>query len=98
VIIRFAPEADQDLKDAVHWYKEEGNEELVSRFTEKIDETIGRMVKFPQFNTEVKPGIYRALVNKFPYSIYYSVIDETLEIYAVAHQHRMPFYWINEDG
>ena len=97
MIIKFTEEAGKDLDDAVKWYEIECRG-LGVRFASVIDETLSRIIRYPQFNTEVKAGIYRALVNKFPYSIFYSIEDGFIQIDAVAHHHRLPFYWDDADS
>jgi mRNA-degrading endonuclease RelE of RelBE toxin-antitoxin system len=92
VKIQFHPAADRELKDAVEWY-EELERGLGIRFAKLVDDTILRLVKYPKFNTEIDPGIYRALVKKFPYGIIYEVDDGLISIYAIAHLHRFPEYW-----
>ncbi len=95
--IEFAPEAAQELDEAVKWYENE-KEGLGYRFAHVVDETILRCVRYPAFNTEVKPGIYRALVKRFPYGIFYGIDGTVLTIYAVSHLHREPFYWSPRTG
>jgi hypothetical protein len=58
-----------------------------------VDEVILRTAQYPLNNTKVKPQIYRALVKRFPYAIYYTLETNGILIYAIAHLHRKPFYW-----
>ncbi len=95
--IQFAPEASKDLDDAVAWYNAE-KEDLGYRFAHVVDETILRAARYPYFNTEVDPGVHRALVKRFPYAVFYSVTDDVLMVYAVGHMHRMPFFWGSRIG
>ncbi len=90
--IRFAPESQVDLDDAVQWYEHE-QRGLGRRFAQVVDETVLRIARFPRFNTEVKPRIYRALVRRFPYGVFYGIEENVVMIYAIAHLHRKPFHW-----
>ena len=93
--ILFAVEASKELDDAVNWYNEE-KDGLGYDFVKIVDETILRIARYPYFNTEIRSGVYRALVKRFPFGVYYSVDDnsDTLYIYAIAHLHRKPMYWV----
>ena len=86
------PEAAKELDEAVYWYENE-KAGLGYRFASVVDETVLRCVRYPKFNTEVRLGIYRALVKRFPYGIFYGVDGDILTIYAIGHLHREPFYW-----
>ena len=90
--IRFVPEAVKDLDDAFEWYESE-QKGLGKRFVLIINESILRIARYPLFNTKVKPNIYRSLVKRFPYAIYYTPDADGILIYAIAHLHRKSFYW-----
>ena len=91
--IRFTPESALELDEAVKWYENELTG-LGKRFVVIFDETLLRAVRYPYFNSEIHPGFYRALMKKFPYGIIYSIENGDLIVYAVAHLHRAPFYWL----
>jgi plasmid stabilization system protein ParE len=97
VNIRFVPEAAKDLDDAVEWYEAE-RKGLGKRFARIVDESILRIARYPIFASEVKPNIYRSLVKRFPYSIYYALDSDGILIYAIAHLHRKPLYWSSRIG
>jgi hypothetical protein len=63
VKIRFVPEAAKDLGDAFEWYESE-RKGLGKRFVLMVEESILRIARYPLFNTEVKPDIYRSLVKR----------------------------------
>ena len=90
--IEFAPEAAKELDEAVKWYENE-KAGLGFRFAHVVDETILRCVRYPLFNSEVKPGIFRALEKRFPYGVFYGFEGSSLTVFAIAHLHREPFYW-----
>jgi hypothetical protein len=84
--------AKAEIEDGVKWYEEQVNG-LGRRFAFEIHEAVKRILAFPNANIKVTGPIRRALMKKFPYSIVYATIDDYLEIVAVAHSHRKPFYW-----
>jgi plasmid stabilization system protein ParE len=38
-------------------------------------------------------NVRRALVNRFPFSIYFEIEEELITIFAILHQSRNPDYW-----
>ena len=86
------PQAEIDVADAVAWYEDQriglGNE-----FLDELDLVMERVVyspfQFPQIRNEVR----RALLRRFPYSVYFRVSDEAVMLIAVLHQHRDPRNW-----
>ena len=95
--IRFVPEAAKDLGDAFEWYESE-RKGLGKRFVLIVDEAVLRIARYPLFNTEVKPDIYRSLVKRFPYAIYYTLDADGILVYAIAHLHRKSVYWSSRIG
>jgi hypothetical protein len=60
---------------------------------------VKRATKAIQQNPESSPRIFKAvhrkLLRRFPYSIMYSIIDNSIYILAIANHKRRPFYWQN---
>ena len=67
-------------------------------FATTIDESVLRIARYPYFGTEVKTGVYRSLVKRYPYAAYYAIQDDEIMIYAIAHLHRKTFYWSSRIG
>lgn len=84
--------ARQEIEEAKSWYDRQ-QDGLGLRFVQTIEATILRMVRFPRANSEIAPGIRRALVADFPYMVIYACDEKQLSVIAVAHQHRRPGYW-----
>lgn len=52
-------------------------------------------LRFPVLlDPELDPPVRRALVPGFPYALVFVVTDDAIDVLAVAHQHRMPGYWL----
>ena len=95
---RLDPEALAELREATAWYKER-SPDVARRFVENVRElarTIARRPhQFPQLSDPaLEPPVRRALVSGFPYALVFVVIEPSVHIVAVAHQHRMPGYWL----
>ena len=54
---------------------------------------IAILERFPEIGEEVRPGIRKILLRRFPYKLIYSVTNDAVYIIAVAHGHREPDYW-----
>ena len=90
--VRFTESAKRELDEAFQWYEEQ-NAGLGSRFVLNINASITRLVRFPKLATSVGPEVFRVLVNRFPYSIYYSACNEHVLVLSIGHQHRLPRSW-----
>jgi plasmid stabilization system protein ParE len=89
---RIAAAAEQELDEAVEWYRQQ-QEGLQMRFLVEFRSTIARIQAQPVIYQELRPGIRRALMRRFPYSVIYEISDDAMLILAIAHLHRRPFYW-----
>jgi plasmid stabilization system protein ParE len=81
-----------DVADAVVWYEDEraglGNQ-LLDEIGLVMERVAHSPFQFPQIRSEVR----RALLRRFPYSVYFRVSDETVDVIAVLYQHRDPKTW-----
>lgn len=84
-----------EIEDAQEYYNLQ-QENLGDRFKKEIQKTIDHILAFPTLFPEVENNIRRCLLHKFPYSVFYTIDDETIVILSIAHQRRKPFYWIDD--
>ena len=87
--VKFAREASYEFLNAVEWY-ESRSKGLGLRFTDEIDSTIERIKLNPELYPSIVEDIKRIQVNKFPYSIFYKIEDDTLVILRIFHNKRKP--------
>jgi hypothetical protein len=84
--------ADIELKEAARYY-ESKVDGLGFAFLDEVE----RVVNLIRDNPESAPHIYkfvrRKILRGFPYSIMYSIVDDSIRILAIANQKRRPFYW-----
>ena len=52
------------------------------------------LAEFPVSGAEILPGIRKHVLQKFRYSLIYTVEEDCLLILAVAHHSRRPGYWV----
>jgi plasmid stabilization system protein ParE len=90
--LELTAEADTDIDEAAAWYFEE-DPDLGVRFATEVRRVLDQITEYPQAWTEIEPGIHRAVLRCFPYSIFYGVEDNRVEVFAVLHHHRHPARW-----
>jgi len=85
-------EAQTDVREAALWY-ENREPGLGLRFANEVrtslDLIANNPLRFPVLDDEVR----RALLNSFPYSIYFLNSADVVVVIAVLHQHRHPDAW-----
>ena len=80
--------------DILHGYisYEEKQEVLGGRFLKEIELACRRILPNPFLYQEVEPDIRRAVTHKFPYLVFYTFDEETVQILAVIHGSQDPPY------
>jgi plasmid stabilization system protein ParE len=83
------PQAEEDIKQAVFWYQME-KEGLGSDFLAALSDQLQLIEQHPyQYALRYK-DLRAALLSKFPYLIYYRIIEQTIRVLAVLHTKRNP--------
>jgi plasmid stabilization system protein ParE len=91
-------EAIVEIEHEAHYYLSNGGPAIRDAFLDDLTRTLSRIVDTPQsFATWPKrPGVRRALLDRFPFAVGYVVdaaSDEPPLVVAVAHCRRRPGYW-----
>jgi plasmid stabilization system protein ParE len=86
------PEAQTDITEAAHWY-EDRESGLGLRFLREIRTSLEHISDNPLRFPIIEEDVRRALLHKFPYSIYFLNEPNAIAIIAVLHQHRRPGKW-----
>lgn len=90
ILIR--PEAENDILDASKWYQEQ-LDGLGLDFLSILSETFKYLVEYPNmFPIEYK-DVYRFLVRRFLFAIFYRIEDRFVLVIAVFHASRNPYHW-----
>jgi plasmid stabilization system protein ParE len=87
-----APEAQQDLDEAYSWY-EDRRPGLGEEFLGCVDACIQQIRRSPELHAKVHEDYRRALVRRFPYSVFYEHASGTVTVYCVFHTSRDPEKW-----
>lgn len=86
------PEAAQDMDEAYAWY--EGQRVgLGEDFLSCVDACFQGLLRTPEMHALVHESYRRALVRRFPYSVFYEYTADTVTVYCVFHNSRDPAKW-----
>lgn len=89
---RFHPEASQDFREAIGWYRSRSPVVAVE-FRATVSDVIRQIVRTPRRWPKYLHGTRRLVLRRFPFSIIYLDDPDVLSIVAVAHSKRKPGYW-----
>jgi plasmid stabilization system protein ParE len=85
--VRFQREAEAELAAARVWYALQ-REGLDDELTQRVDETLQRIVKAPYAYPVVYRQLRRAVLRQFPLAIFYEPTDDEIHVFAVYHSSR----------
>lgn len=86
------PLAADESKTAARWYRER-NEISCTRFRRELDRVVDLICERPEAGSPYLSSTRRVLLRRFPFFVVYRVLDERVQILAVAHARRRPGYW-----
>jgi len=89
---RFLPEARDELAAAVDYYDSIFPDlgQALAREALRLCEAVASA---PMAGQEMRPGIRRRLLRRFPYAILYARESHGVLVVAVIHQRRRPGFW-----
>jgi plasmid stabilization system protein ParE len=87
-----APEAELDLLQAYGWYEDQ-RVGLGEAFLSKVDACIQSVRRSPEIHAPVLNNYRRALVRRFPFTVFYEYENETVTVDCVFHTSRDPDKW-----
>jgi hypothetical protein len=85
-------EAELDMIEAGLWYENE-REGLGADFSFEVDKIVARIVENPLQFQEREPGTRLAMVDRFPYGVYFIDEPDKVTLFGVLHLHRHPDTW-----
>ena len=90
--LEFHPEAEMELIEAAAHYDLQVPG-LGERFETEVRGAAEVLFQHPEIGAPVDPDLRRFILNRFPFTLYYSATSDVLRIEVVAHQSRRPGYW-----
>jgi len=91
-LFRFHPEARQDFRESIVWYRSQSARVAVE-FRVTVSDSIRQILQAPQQYPKYLFGTRRLVLRRFPFSIIYLDDLGGISIVAVAHGKRKPGYW-----
>jgi toxin ParE1/3/4 len=86
------PDADRDLEQACAWYNEK-QEGLGDRFVLAVREKFEVILRWPELpHAFGRKAIRKVRIPRSPYSIYYRIIGQKIQVMAIVHGARDPNY------
>ncbi|MBI5556188.1 MAG: type II toxin-antitoxin system RelE/ParE family toxin [Deltaproteobacteria bacterium] len=92
--IIFDPDARTEFLAAVKYY-EECQPGLGRRFRFSVESTLQKITEAPFRYRILAPPFRRYLLQKFPYTVVYTIEPDHIRIIAIAHTKRKPGYWLS---
>jgi plasmid stabilization system protein ParE len=92
VRVRFRREAEAEVIEALTWYRERGLG-LGEEFLRSLDSCLATIQRLPESNPVVYWDIRRALLRRFPHSIFYVYEGDVVTVLACFHAKRDPAHW-----
>lgn len=94
--LRIAPEAEEELSEAVAWYEERRTGlgfELVAIIDRELEAIVDAPLANPPWRSD---RAYRMrVVSRFPYIIFFAIGAEEIVVLAIAQGRRRPGYWLD---
>jgi toxin ParE1/3/4 len=91
------PPADLDVEAAFEWYENE-RPALGFEFLDELRSSYDRIANGPLKYQELRGGVRRALLKRFPYAVYFSIDRDVVVVVAVLHASRDPAEWQRRRG
>ena len=86
------PAAAAEIETAYRWYEKE-RAGLGFEFLEAVDKLVRTIAENPERFPVIRRDVRRALLRRFPYSIFYSIVSGHIVVIACFHGKRNPKVW-----
>ena len=87
------PEAQEDLREAAEFYREQAGTTLSKSFLAEFEHSVGLLLQYPRLGAMWRHGKRRLVTRRFPFGVIYTVVGDEIRILAIAHHSRRPGYW-----
>ena len=86
------PDAEQDIADALDFYREQAGVLIAQRFLSEFERIAQLLFEYPDIGTAMSKGRRVFPLRVFPYSVVYRSVEAGIRVIVVRHQHRKPGY------
>ena len=88
------PSAKADLRESFAWYEEQ-RAGLGAEFLDAVERKVAQIASHPLRFPVARRATRRAIVLRFPYSVFYVVDGAMISVLAVMHHARSPAHWLS---
>ncbi|HQU42475.1 MAG: hypothetical protein B7Z73_08920 [Planctomycetia bacterium 21-64-5] len=88
----YHPDAEAELTEAALYY-DQRVPGLGDSFLRAFESALAEIEKQPQWWPIVEGDLRYRSLRRFPYAVYYRIVDDELRILVVKHHKRHPDYW-----
>jgi plasmid stabilization system protein ParE len=92
VRLRLRPYVEPEIRKEARWY-EHRQAGLGRSFVTAVDVAFDRIAANPHLYQEVHLDIRRAPLERFPFGVYYVLVEEEIHVIAVTQDARHPSVW-----
>ena len=85
--VRVRPEAELDLVVAAGWY-EAHRRGLGAEFLNELELLVASLAENSDLYAEQLTGVRRVFARRFPYVVYYRIIDDDVVVLSIMHVRR----------
>ena len=89
--VLLSPAAGREFVEAAAWYEQQARRGDV--FIGCVQEVLDLIGRQPELHAVIYRALRRARVQRFPYSVFYRVLPDRVEVIAVFHGRRDPRIW-----
>lgn len=89
--LRFHPNVEKDLASIYRWY-ENKVVGLGEAFLDIFYSSCDNILNFPLSSPQIYNKFHRFLMKKFPYAIYYQILNSEVIIFGLFHHSQNPRY------
>ena len=90
--IRYSSGAETEFAESALYYLEQSPQSALD-FDETIEEAVAIIAEDPNRNPIYETDVRVKVVDTFPFSIFYRVRPNEVQILSIAHQSRRPRFW-----
>lgn len=83
------PAAERDIAEAIEWYDQQQSG-LGDEFLARVEAVFARIAERPNGFPSTHAIFKRALIGRFPYTVYFRIEGGSIVVFAVYHQRRNP--------
>ena len=87
--VRYKPAAAAEVANAIAWYRQPEVKQAEA-FVRDLERTEAHLGAHPELYQGVEDQIRRAVLRRFPYSLFYVIEQDLVVVLACMHQHQKP--------